>query len=87
MRENRAVGPNLKTYFYYTNEMADSIHAKASIVIATGIEGTGALYDEIGDYLDKKGYALYAIDEWGYGKTGALVKENNKNWKTILKKG
>lgn len=81
MKENKAVGPNLKTYYYYTNEMADSDAAKASIVIATGNEGTGALYDEIGDYLDKNGYALYAIDEWGYGKTGDVAKENKKNWK------
>lgn len=81
MKENRAVGPNLKTYFYYTNEMADREDAKGIIIIATGIEATGSVYDEVGDYLDKLGYAMYVIDEWGYGKTGALVKQTNLNWK------
>ena len=82
MKENKSVGPNLKTYFYYTNEMADSSEAKAVIVIATGSEGSGSLYDEIGAYLDTKGYALYAIDEWQYGKTGKVVpKTSYKNWK------
>lgn len=80
MKENKAVGPNFKTYFYYTNEMADDPNAKASIIIAHGMEGTGSVYDEIGDYLDKKGYALYAIDELGYGKTGKVTKKIYKNW-------
>lgn len=80
MMENRAVGPNLKTYFYYTNSMAEQKDVKGIIIIATGIEATGSVYDEIGDYLDQKGYAMYAIDEWGYGKTGKLVKNNYKNW-------
>ena len=80
MKENRAVGPNLKTYYYYTNKMADEENVKGVIVIATGIEATGSIYDEIGDYLDKKGFAMYAIDEWGYGNTGRIVKENFKNW-------
>ena len=81
MKENKAVGPNLKSYFYYTNEMADREDAKGTIVIATGIESTGSVYDEIGDYLDKLGFAMYAIDEWGYGKTGDVTKEIKKNWK------
>lgn len=81
MKENRSVGPNLKSYFYYTNSTAEEKLVKGSIVIATGMEGTGALYDEIGEYLDSKGYALYAIDEWGYGKTGSVAKGLKKNWK------
>ena len=81
MKENKGVGPNLKTYYYYTNEMAEREDAIGTVVIATGMEGTGALYDEIGEYLDSKGYALYAIDEWGYGKTGAVAKDVHKNWK------
>ena len=80
MKECRAIGPNLKTYYYYTNEMADNSEAKGVIVIATGIEGTGALYDEIGDYLDSKGFAMYAIDELGYGKTGKVQKKIYKSW-------
>ena len=81
MREYKTVGPNLKTYYYYTNAMADSKNAKGVIVIAPGIEGTGALYDDIGDYLESKGYALYTLDEWGYGKTGKVHKQIYKNWK------
>lgn len=80
MKENKSVGPNLKTYYYYTNEMADNKNAKAIFVIATGMEGTGALYDEVGAHLDSLGYAMYAIDEWGYGKTGEVTKEVTKNW-------
>lgn len=82
MKECKAIGPNLKTYYYYTNEMADNPNAKGVIVIAPGIEATGALYDEIGEYLDTKGYALYAIDEWGYAKTGKVHKKIYKNWKS-----
>jgi alpha-beta hydrolase superfamily lysophospholipase len=81
MRENKTVGPNLKTYFYYTNMMADDSSAKGVIVIAPGIEGTGAVYDEIGDYLDSKGYALYTLDNWGYAKTGKVAKTTFKNWR------
>lgn len=81
MKEFKAIGPNLKTYYYYTNEMASDSNAKGVIVIAPGIEGTGAVYDEIGDYLDSKGYALYTLDEWGYGKTGKVDKKIYKNWK------
>lgn len=81
MKEHKSVGTNLKTYYYYTNNKAEEKDVKGVIIIATGIEGTGALYDEIGEYLDSKGYALYAIDEWGYGKTGKVVKTSYKNWK------
>ena len=82
MRECKSVGPNLKTYFYYINEAATRPDVKGVIVLAHGIEGTGAVYDEIGEYLDSKGYALYAIDELGYGKTGKVGKDNYKNWKS-----
>lgn len=81
MKENRTVGPNFKSYFYYTNKCASESNIKGIIVIATGIEGTGAVYDEVGEYLDSKGYAMYAIDELGYGKTGKVVKTTYKNWK------
>lgn len=81
MKECKSVGPNLKTYYYYTNSKAEEKNVKGVIVLATGIEATGALYDEVGEYLDSKGYALYAIDEWGYGKTGKVVKTSYKNWK------
>ena len=82
MKEQRAVGPNLKSYYYYTNESAQKEDIKGIIVIATGMEGTGALYDEIGEYLDQKGYALYTNDELGYGKTGKIVEKTGyKNWK------
>ena len=81
MKEHKSVGPNFKTYYYYTNEKAEEKDVKGSIIIATGVEGTGALYDEIGEYLSSKGYAMYAIDEWGYGKTGKVVKTAYKNWK------
>ena len=82
MKENKAVGPNLKTYYYYTNDMAEHSLVKGVIVLATGSEGSGKLYDEIGDYLGSKGYALYAIDELGYGKTGEVSKKTGyKNWK------
>lgn len=83
MREYKTVGPNFKTYYYYTNEQALKDNVKATIVIAPGIEATGALYDEIGEYLDSKGYALYTLDEWGYGKTGKVGKNVNKNWKRV----
>ena len=82
MKENKAVGPNLKTYYYYTNAKADETKVKGVIILATGMEGSGNLYDEIGGYLDSKGYALYAIDELGYGKTGEVRKKTDyKNWK------
>ena len=81
MQEIKGVGPNIKTYYYYTNEMANAEKVKGSIIIATGIEATGSIYDEIGDYLDSKGYAMYAIDEWGYGKTGKVTKQTYKNWR------
>ena len=81
MRECKSVGPNLKTYFYYINEAATKPDVKGVIILAHGIEGTGSVYDEIGEYLDSKGYALYAIDEMGYGKTGKVTKETYKNWK------
>jgi alpha-beta hydrolase superfamily lysophospholipase len=82
MYEHKAVGPNLKTYYYYTNEVAESKNStKEVFVIATGMEGTGALYDEVAEYLTKKGHALYAIDEWKYGKTGDVNKKSiYKNW-------
>lgn len=83
MREYKTVGPNLKTYYYYTNEQALKENVKATIVIAPGIEATGALYDEIGEYLDSQGYALYTLDEWGYGKTGEVAKNVKKNWKKV----
>ena len=83
MREYKTVGPNFKTYYYYTNEQALKDDVKATIVIAPGIEATGALYAEIGEYLDSKGYALYTLDEWGYGKTGGVGKNVNKNWKRV----
>lgn len=81
MRECKSVGPNLKTYFYYINEAATKPDVKGVIILAHGIEGTGAVYNELGEYLDSKGYALYAIDELGYGKTGKVTKETYKNWK------
>lgn len=82
MYEHKAVGPNLKSYYYYTNEVAEQKNsAKEVFVIATGMEGTGALYDEIGEYLSNKGHALYAIDEWQYGKTGDVNKKQTyKCW-------
>ena len=80
MKENKGVGPNLKTYYYYTNEAAETEDVKGVVVVASGIEATGALYDEMGEYLSSKGYAMYAIDEWGYGKTGKVTKEIYKNW-------
>ena len=81
MKECKSVGPNLKTYYYYTNDKAEEKDVKGVIIIATGIEATGALYDEIGEYLGSKGYAMYAIDEWGYGKTGKVTKLVYKNWR------
>ncbi len=81
MRECKSVGPNLKTYFYYINEAATKPDVKGVIVLAHGMEGTGAVYDELGEYLDSKGYALYALDEVGYGKTGKVGKYYYKNWK------
>ncbi len=82
MYEHKAVGPNLKSYFYYTNEVAEAKNSTNEVfVFATGMEGTGALYDEIGEYLSNKGYALYAIDEWQYGKSGDVNKKMcRKNW-------
>ena len=82
MYEHKAVGPNLKTYYYYSNETAETKNStKEVFVIATGMEGTGSLYNEIADYLDSKGHALYAIDEWQYGKTGEVNKKHvYKNW-------
>ena len=54
MYEHKAVGPNLKTYFYYTNEVAEAKNStKEVFVLATGAEGTGTLYNEIAEYLKK----------------------------------
>ena len=88
MYEHKAVGPNLKTYYYYSNETAETKNStKEVFVIATGMEGTGSLYNEIADYLDSKGHALYAIDEWQYGKTGEVNKKHvYKNWTPIMNK-
>lgn len=81
MRECKSVGTNLKTYYYYINESATRPDVNGVIVMAHGMEGSGELYDEIGEYLDSKGYALYSIDELGYGKSGKIGKDNYKNWK------
>lgn len=82
MYEHKSVGPNLKTYFYYTNEVAEAKNSdKEVFVLATGHEGIGTLYDEVGEYLSSKGHALYVLDEWQYGKTGKLNKKKTyKNW-------
>ena len=82
MNEIKTVGPNLKSYYYYTNNKASEEDVKGVIVIASGMEGTGSLYNQIGDMLDEKGYALYANDELGYGKSGKIIaKVGYKNWR------
>ena len=61
MRECKSVGPNLKTYFYYINEAATKPDVKGVIVLAHGMEGTGAVYDVLGEYLD---YEETYINMW-----------------------
>ena len=82
MYEHKSVGPNLKTFYYYTNEIAEQKNSdKEVFVLATGHEGTGALYDEVAQYFTDKGHAFYALDEWQYGKTGKVNKKKTyKNW-------
>lgn len=82
MYEHKSVGPNLKTYYYYTNEIAEQKNSdKEVFVLATGHEGTGALYDEVAQYFTDRGHAFYALDEWQYGKTGKVNKKKTyKNW-------
>ena len=81
MQTIKDVGPNLKSFYYHACEPEDESLVRGSVVVLHGAEGHGGRYGPFGDELAKNGYAMFAIDHIGHGKTSLDDKEQLGKWK------
>ena len=65
----RDAGPKLKSFFYYACKPESPDRVKGSVLILHGAEGYGGRYEPFGNELVKNGYAMFAIDHIGHGRT------------------
>ncbi len=69
METKRDVGPNLKSFFYHVCQPENKELVRGSVLVLHGAEGHGGRYGPFGDELAKQGYAMFAVDHIGHGKT------------------
>ena len=80
METIRDAGPKLKSFFYHTCKPSDPSLIRGSVVVLHGADGHGGRYEPFGDELAKNGYAMFAIDHIGHGKTALDEKEDLGKW-------
>lgn len=80
METIRDAGPKLKSFFYHTCKPSDPSLIRGSVVVLHGAEGYGGRYEPFGDELSKNGYAMFAIDHIGHGKTAMDDQDNLGQW-------
>ena len=86
MESFKDVGPNLKSFFYHVSKPESDELVRGSVVLLHGSEEHGGRYGPFGEELAKNGYALFAIDHIGHGKTTLNDKKNLGKWKNTGKK-
>ena len=80
METIRDAGPKLKSFFYHTCKPSDPSLIRGSVVVLHGAEGYGGRYGPFGDELVKHGYAMFAIDHIGHGKTILDEEDDLGKW-------
>lgn len=80
METIRTAGPKLKSFFYHTCKPSDPSLVRGSVVVLHGAEGYGGRYEPFGDELAKNGYAMFAVDHIGHGKTVLEEKDDLGKW-------
>ncbi len=80
METIRDCGPKLKSFFYHECKPSDPALIRGSVVVLHGAEGYGGRYEPFGDALVKNGYAMFAIDHIGHGKTAMGDKNELGKW-------
>ena len=86
METFKDVGPNLKSFFYHVSEPKELGLLRGVVVLLHGSEEHGGRYEKFGQSLVNNGYALYAIDHIGHGKTTMGDKDLVGKWKNTGKK-
>ena len=81
MEAIRDCGPKLKSFFYYECKPSDPSLIRGCVVVLHGAEGYGGRYEPFGNELVKNGYAMFAIDHIGHGKTAMDDKNEFGKWK------
>lgn len=76
----RDAGPKLKSFFYYTCKPENPDMVKGSVLVLHGAEGYGGRYEPFGNELVKNGYAMFAIDHIGHGRTVLDEKDGLGKW-------
>ena len=80
MEAIRDAGPKLKSFFYHECRPSDPALVRGSVVVLHGAEGYGGRYGPFGDELVKNGYAMFAIDHIGHGRTILDEKDDLGKW-------
>lgn len=80
METIKTYGPTLKSFYYHKAMPQDTSSLKGIILLLHGLEGHGARYDYLADFLNSNDYGFYSIDHIGHGLTAANPKELG-DWK------
>ena len=80
MEAIRDAGPKLKSFFYHVCKPNNDALVKGCVVVLHGAEGYGGRYEPLGEELVKHGYAMFAIDHIGHGKTNMDNKDLIGKW-------
>ena len=86
METLKGVGPNLKSFFYHVVKPESEGLLRGVVVLLHGSEEHGGRYEKFGESLVQNGYALYAVDHIGHGKTILDNKKALGRWKKAGKK-
>lgn len=80
METIRDAGPKLKSFFYHTCKPSDPALIRGCVVVLHGADGHGGRYGPLGEELAKNGYAMFAIDHIGHGKTILDEEDDLGKW-------
>lgn len=80
METIRDAGPKLKSFFYHVCKPNDPSLIRGSVVVLHGADGHGGRYEPLGNELSKRGYAMFAVDHIGHGKTAMDDEDNMGRW-------
>lgn len=80
MESIRTVGPNLKSFYYHVCKPSSEDMVKGVVLVLHGAEEHGARYESFGEELASQGYAMYAVDHIGHGKTTLGNKKELGKW-------
>lgn len=80
MESIRDAGPKLRSFFYHVCKPNDPALIRGCVVVLHGAEGHGGRYEPLGEELSKRGYAMFAIDHIGHGKTILDEKDDLGKW-------